>query len=602
MGKSSAKAPDYTGAAQATAAGNLANLNAQTWANRPTMTTPWGSSSWTTSVDDTAFNRAMEDWKAAGSDPKTMPTRNTYTTWANNVTLTPAQQAALNDQQQIQANQSDLAQTLQGQVADTMRDGFDAPQLSDYTSGVPGVQTNFAGFDPTGVRAVNQQTYNPNSFTRGNQDVMQTFSGGPNQDLTFSSGARALDQSFDSSAPNVSIDPHSWTRSAGSVDLTAPQFSASTAAAGQRAAYDASTGLLKDQWEQDTSSLDNKLRMQGLTPGTEAYNNAMQNLTRTQAQQQNQLANQAVLTGNDMANQNYASALAGYNAGNQAQNQAFTQGLNSLSARNSAIGQQFGQDATSFQLSNDARNQQYANALNAYNAQNNARSTQFGQNATSFGLTNDARTQNLQNDMTLFGATLQGQNAGNTAQGQAWQQALAGYGADTAAQQASNEAQQQAWQQALSNYQTAYGSAYTNYMQPLNSMNAVLTGQQVQNPSFNGFAQAGYTPGADYSGAASALGQWNSAQAAQNNSMFSSLLGTAGQLGAAYMLASDARLKTNIKRVGVTEGGHNWYSWDWADGSGSSRGVMAQEIALTHPEAVVVANDGYYRVNYAAIA
>lgn len=541
MGKSSAPAPDYQGAAQATAAGNLQNLNAQTWANRPTMSTPWGTSTWDTSVDTTAYNRAVEDWKAAGSDPKTMPTRNTYTTWANNVTLTPAQQAALNDQQQIQAGQSDLAQTLQGQAAETMEGGFDAPQLTDYTRGVANVQTNFNGFNPSGVGSVNQQTYNPSQFTRGNQDVNQTFGGGPSQDT-------------------------SLTSRGANINLNAPQFSDANAQAGASAAYKSATELLKDQWEQDTSSLDNKLRMQGLTPGSEAYNNAMQNQQRVQAQQQNQIANQSVLTGNQMANDNYASTLAGFGA------------------------------------SNDARGQQYGQDANTFAAQNAARATQFGQNATSFGLTNDARTQNLQNDMTLFGASLQGQAADNAAQGQAWQQALAGYGTDVAAQQAGNEAQQQQWQQALSNYQAAYGSAYNNYMQPLNAMNAVLTGQQVQNPSFNGFAQAGYTPGADYSGAASALGQWNSAQAAQNQAGFSSALGTLGTLGSAFMLASDARLKTNIKRIGITEGGHNWYSWDWVDGSGSSRGVMAQEIVLTNPEAVVSGNDGYYRVNYAAIA
>jgi len=470
MSKGSAAAPDYQGAAQATAAGNLQNLNAQTWANRPTMVTPWGTSSWDTSVDETAYQRAVSEWKAAGADNKTMPSRNAYTTWSNTVELTPEQQAALNNEQQIQANQSNLAKTLQGQVASTMQDGFNAPSMSSYMSSVPGVKTSFNGYNPTGVN-----------------QVKQSFTGGPNQ------------------------------------NLNAPQYDASTAAAGTKAAYDASTGLLKDQWEQDTSALDNQLRMQGLTPGTEAYNNAMQNLTRTQGQVQSQLASQAVLTGNEMANRDYASSLAGYTAGND------------------------------------------------------ARSTQFGQDATRFGMSNDAQSQ-------------------------AFTQGLSLYGTDIAARQAANEAQQQSWQQAMDNYRTAYQSSYQDYMTPLNSMNAVLNGQQVQNPSFNGFAQAGYVPGTDYSGAASALGQWNSGQAAQNQGMFSSLLGTAGRLGSAYLMSSDARLKTNIKRIGITEGGHNWYSWDWSDGSGSSRGVMAQEIIVTNPEAVIVGNDGYYRVNYAAIA
>lgn len=574
-GKSSSPAPDYRAAAAETAAGNLENLKYQTEANRPNMITPWGTSKWD-----------------AGADGNT---------WTNTVQLSGDQQAALDAQLAVQNNQSQLAQTLQGQVADRMAGGFNAPQLTDYTSGLSSVQTNFGGFNPTGVAGVNQQTYNPLLFTQGNQQVNQTFGGGPSQNLNFATGAQRLNQTFGSSAPGVNTNAEAFTSGAGSVNLNAPQFSDANAQAGAQAAYKANTELLKDQWQQDTDALDNKLRMQGLVPGTEAYNNAMQNQQRVQAQQQNQIANQAVVTGNDIANQNYASELAGYGASLGAQGQAFGQGLSTFGANNQAIGQQFGQDAAAFGLSNDARGQQFGQDASAFSLGNQARSTQFGQNATQFGLTNDARTQSLQNGLSLFGAALQGQGAGNAAQGQAWQQALAGYGTDVAAQQAANEAQQQQWQQAMANYQAAYGSAYTNYMQPLNSMNAVLTGQQVQNPSFNGFSQAGYVPGADYSGAASALGQWNSAQAAQNNSMFGSLLGTAGQLGAAYMLASDMRLKTNIKRIGTTEGGHNWYSWDWADGSGSSRGVMAQEIMLTNPEAVMVANDGYFRVNYAAI-
>jgi hypothetical protein len=47
------------------------------------------------------------------------------------------------------------------------------------------------------------------------------------------------------------------------------------------------------------------------------------------------------------------------------------------------------------------------------------------------------------------------------------------------------------------------------------------------------FTAAGYTPGADYSGAASATGQYNSGVAAQNSANASSTLGTIGTLGTA---------------------------------------------------------------------
>jgi hypothetical protein len=64
---------------------------------------------------------------------------------------------------------------------------------------------------------------------------------------------------------------------------------------------------------------------------------------------------------------------------------------------------------------------------------------------------------------------------------------------------------------------------------------------------------------------------------------------------------SDRNLKTNISKIGVTEGGHNWYKWDWKDGSGSSTGVIAQEVAESVPEAVLMADDGYLAVDYSKL-
>lgn len=548
MGKSSSPAPDYKGAAEATADANQLSNIWTTNANRPTMTTPWGTSEWTSTdrLDEAAYNRAMEDWQASGGDPKKRPSQNDYyqRDYTNNVTLSGQQQQALDHQMAIQANQSNLAALLQGQVQSTMAGGFNGPQSSTYFNGMPSVNTSFGQFNPTGVGAVNQQSFNPNSYTNGVQGV---------------------NQNFGSSAQGVQTNPNSFTAAAGSTNLNAPSFNTDNTAEGARAAYAASTELLKDQWNQDNSALDSKLRMQGLTPGTEAYNNAMQNQQRVQAQQQNQLANQAVVTGNDMANQNYASALAGFNAGNSAQNQAYSQGLSSFGATNSALGQQFGQDATAY------------------------------------GLSNDARTQALQNQLAQYQAAISGQQAGNEAQQQAYNQALASYGANQSAQQAGNAAQAQAFEQAANRYQLDYSSALQNYLQPLNNMNAVLNGQQVQSPTFNNFVQSAFTPGADYSGAASATGQWNSAQAAQNNAATGSTLGTLGSLAAMFMM-SDIRLKKNIKRVGTTPAGIPWYSWDWLDGSGSSRGVLAQEVALIVPGAVQKAANDFFMVDYAQVA
>lgn len=76
----------------------------------------------------------------------------------------------------------------------------------------------------------------------------------------------------------------------------------------------------------------------------------------------------------------------------------------------------------------------------------------------------------------------------------------------------------------------------------------------------------------------------------------------------ASLLASDIRLKTNIKPLGK-ENGHNVYSWDWndegkriADPAQPTIGVMAQELQETHPHLVEAGPDGFLRVNYGGLA
>ena len=80
----------------------------------------------------------------------------------------------------------------------------------------------------------------------------------------------------------------------------------------------------------------------------------------------------------------------------------------------------------------------------------------------------------------------------------------------------------------------------------------------------------------------------------------------AGRLatGAEALGYSDMRLKENITPVG-SQDGVNFYTWDWNEAGekvaheGQPRfGVMAQELEKTHPDLVVIGDDGYRRVNY----
>ena len=73
------------------------------------------------------------------------------------------------------------------------------------------------------------------------------------------------------------------------------------------------------------------------------------------------------------------------------------------------------------------------------------------------------------------------------------------------------------------------------------------------------------------------------------------------------MAASDIRLKENIHKVGVTNGGHNLYAWDWnKEGESIAKdqptfGVIAQEVREKAPSAVSISEHGYMMVDYSRI-
>ena len=92
LGKETPPQPDYAGAAEATAAGNLQNLQYQTYANRPNMFLPGGSSiQWTPPTEE-------------GGQ------------WTMNMSLSPAEQAAMEAQQRLGAQRSQLGETLFGRA------------------------------------------------------------------------------------------------------------------------------------------------------------------------------------------------------------------------------------------------------------------------------------------------------------------------------------------------------------------------------------------------------------------------------------------------------------------------------------------------------
>ena len=143
--------------------------------------------------------------------------------------------------------------------------------------------------------------------------------------------------------------------------------------------------------------------------------------------------------------------------------------------------------------------------------------------------------------------------------------------------------------------------------EPLNTLNAVRTGSQVQGPTFVNPAMQANTAGADILGATqmgynAQLGASN-AQNAANNAMTQGLFSLGG---AGIMAMSDIRTKQNIEAIGIAPNGLTIYSYEYKDefkdhelaGHGTHIGYMAQEVEQVYPYAVKTLNDGYKVVDY----
>jgi len=231
---------------------------------------------------------------------------------------------------------------------------------------------------------------------------------------------------------------------------------------------------------------------------------------------------------------------------------------------------------------------------------------------------NDLLTQaqlqgaNVQNQM--FNQNLQAGQFGNTALTQQNANQLANLGLN-------NAAAQQAYANNVTNanlgntaQQQAYTQALTNYNMPLNTLSALRTGAQVQNPTFQNVPQQATTSGADLLGATSATGNYNlgtyNAQQAANSNLTGGLLGLGGSLGGAYMMGSmmsDIRAKENIVKIGIAENGLPVYiyeykpEWKNEAGHGKFVGYMAHEVEEVMPQAVITRPDGYKMVNYGVL-
>lgn len=144
----------------------------------------------------------------------------------------------------------------------------------------------------------------------------------------------------------------------------------------------------------------------------------------------------------------------------------------------------------------------------------------------------------------------------------------------------------------------AVQEALTARNQPINEITALMSGSQVSMPQFVGTNPANIAnvdrAGLEMSAYNARLANWQQQMAGRQ-----SLMGGLFGLGSAALM-SDVRLKTDIRRVGTTDGGLPIYTYRYKGRPEFHMGVMAQEVAEVMPQAVVPVGE-FLAVDYAEV-
>lgn len=509
-GGSAPPPPDYKGATEAQAAASKEALTAQTFANRPTVNTPFGTQSWNTSLK---------------LDPAT---GQTVTDWTQNINLSPDLQQALNSQLATQQGRSNLAAGFMGRVGEEYSRPFDwsnlpsrsyAPyvgQLNSFTSDranyidtdlndrSDNVVTRFYVGGPRmsvesepALLALNTNNTSVvpgvdsmvNQVQRGTQQNQLRTSFDPmTSGLTTNVSQRPVQTEFNSN--NQALAPttrqESLQRSLATADNPAlPQIDSSYRDSVARSLMERMVPLQERQQRQ----LETKLSNQGFQQGSEAYRRALDELNMRQSAERfnaldvagneaqrlfnmglgaRQQAFNEDVTGGQFANQ---AAQAAFNQGlaanqfqNQSAGQAFNQATQAQQAANQAQQQAFNQALASGQFGNQAVQQAYAQALGAGQAGNQALAQQFAQNLAANQFANQATQQ-------AYNQNVGAAQLANQAAAQAFNQGLAG-------NQFQNQAASQLFNQRLASNQFANQAQQQLYNQMLGQAQLNNAGQQ----------------------------------------------------------------------------------------------------------------------------
>lgn len=566
MGKKSGPpAPDYTAAAEKTAESQQEQVLQQTWANRANQVNPWGTSTW-------------DSQKSI--DPAT---GKPVTQWTQTTSLDPRLQHALDSQIAMQSGRSDLANSL-----------FPRAQAE---FGRPMSWQGITGWADVPQNQQTQAITSPMGFGPRGQAIDVSRQMGPEVD-TSRQQAPNVNQSLQATPQlNTNLGAGAGQGMQRSLDFGGVQGVDDAAATRQRAEdaiYQSATSRLDPQWDQRQQQLENQLANRGISVNSEAYSRAMEDFQRSRTDAYNQAQMASITGGGAEAQRDFGMDLGlrqqqvgelgqqGQFA-NTAQQQAFQQRLMGGQAGNEALQAQFG-------MGSQALQQQLAAQQAAFGMGSQAREQQLGAQQAAFGFGNTARQQQLAAQQAAYQQSLSGAQFGLGQQQQAFAQQAA------ANQQNFGQGMQQAaFQNQMRQNQIAEAMQRRGFS--LNEINAIMSGQQVGMPSFQGYNTASLGQGVDYSGAASNQFQAGMQKQQMANDAMSSVM---QGVGTAAMMFSDARVKRDIRRIGRHPRGFGIYRYRYIGERGKRVGVIAQEVKRYAPE-LVDSVRGVLRVNYSAL-
>ena len=657
MGGSAPKAPDYAEQARVQGESNVEAARTASKLSNPNMITPYGSQ--TVTYGDSAFDQAGYDAAMAGYQERSLaapkaPNRadfnqdyttdsfdqSGYDTAMSGYNENAAEKARLEkirpDHTWSRSQESAHAQQLAGlqDIAAPNRDafssstqntGFDATgyntALNRYNSGQPELapdRANFMGATGGGDQDIPtvRQTLSPASQSLYDQELRINAGVGN----TAERGLATIDQMLGTPFDNNQVrgkarfyNPILGGRS--EYDPTQLRDKEQFDSSGMRGKASFDPTELREKSEFDTSGLRDKAQFAkgiNMRPQAQSGQSAWDNAYNAQMQRNqpfedrrrdrltNQLSNQGIFAGSEAFGESMRDLERGENdfrLGAQQNATAQQQAQFAMDMQGRQNDQQEAQQA--FARDTQGRGLDFQEAQNQYGMGLQNRQQDYQEQQNQYGMDFQNRQNDFQEQQAQYNRNIQGRAQDLGEQQAGFGMGLQGRQNDFAEQQARFGMDTQSRQDDISQ------QAYLRQL-PLNELNALRMGTQIQNPQFQGFQGQSVAPApmmqaanAQYNAALDASNAKNAASGNMMSGMFG--LGSAG-IGAAGMagLFSDIRLKENIVPVAQTPAGIPVYTYNYIWDKTPQIGVMAHEVE--HIEgAVSIHPSGYKMVDYSKV-